>query len=132
MSVNEDVGLFQLCVKIFTKMSFLRGHRTIDFSLDLSTNADTAGKVHYTHAYCHNITFHISSLKVLVITLRSPPPTIFLCHLPLILQLMNSVSMSLSLMTELWKTMKLSVSTYLRWEVHLSLSSSILMCQQQR
>ena len=44
-SVDEDIGSFELCVRIFTEAAFLPTHVDIDFSLDLITVSGTAGKL---------------------------------------------------------------------------------------
>ena len=42
-SVEEGVGSFELCVRIFNDPSLLPTHTDFSFSLDLQTVSDTAG-----------------------------------------------------------------------------------------
>ena len=43
-SVNESVGSFELCVRIFTEAVLLPTYTTFSFSLDLVSVPGTAGK----------------------------------------------------------------------------------------
>ena len=42
-AVDEDIGLFELCVRIFNDPSLLPMHTSFSFSLDLQSQPGTAG-----------------------------------------------------------------------------------------
>ena len=43
-SINESIGSFELCVRIFTDAALLPTHTNFNFSLDLISVPGTAGK----------------------------------------------------------------------------------------
>ena len=59
-SVDEDIGSFELCVRIFTEALFLP--TTFEFSLDLISTADTAGTVTIEGILSYKYTRPISSI----------------------------------------------------------------------
>ena len=100
-SINESLGSFELCVEIFTDPLLLPA--SFDFSLNLITIPGTAGISYRSIKKGDNVLTTLSSSQVLLTLVRLLPPTILLCPSPLIPLLIDSVSMSQSLMMQFWR-----------------------------
>ena len=94
-TVDEDIGSFELCIRIFTNHTLLP---EFNISLDLSTVAGTAGMLRGIDL--PKQTLRLLQLQIPVTTLNSILPIVLLCPSPMTLQPTDNVSMSLSTRTK--------------------------------
>ena len=106
-AVNEGIGSFQLCVRIFTDASLLPTHTDFSFSLNLESVPGSAGS-YIVQIIVNNLKTcnFMFPFQIPVTISKSAHLKILSCLSPLTLPLTDSVSMSPSSMTAFSKTQR--------------------------